>query len=353
MAVINGVGYLDVCKTAVAHLLTYLVINSVMEKQESFALFFRTTLLYLLFWTIPNLLSVIIFEDGIYYDEIYSNGIYILGGKNSFTPFLIITVWLCFIYGTLYRSGHSILLTWSAIVIAFLSGLFGGSGTLTIVSLIFVVIALFGNGFTLSPRVIFIALILIEILVVVVRVQTLFGWFFELFGKDASFTGRIELWDSGLHMIGKRSIFGYGNPGFGIIWDPTHLEWYSAHNALLDKCLRFGIPGMLIYLAIYMQPFLTLQGEREWNNAILYGLSMAFLTGLTETYLWSNAYLFAYIFICLGYPRFFREKAVPVTAGIPGCAPHRWLTKLFYQKVGKSLLLVFYVNGDYTLFKFI
>ena len=66
VAVINGVGYLDVCKTAVAHLLTYLVINSVMEKQESFALFFRTTLLYLIFWTIPNLLSVIIFEDGIY-----------------------------------------------------------------------------------------------------------------------------------------------------------------------------------------------------------------------------------------------------------------------------------------------
>ncbi len=76
-------------------------------------------------------------------------------------------------------------------------------------------------------------------------------------GKDATLTGRTELWDTVLEMIWKRPILGYGYGGFWttnsnspaayvwnvIIWKPIH-----SHNGLLNLGLDVGLLGVSVFV---------------------------------------------------------------------------------------------------------
>lgn len=77
----------------------------------------------------------------------------------------------------------------------------------------------------------------------------------SLMGKDATLTGRTELWASVLDMIWKRPLLGYG---FGAFWSGAESESASiidaegwsvpnSHNGLLDLGLNLGILGVLIF----------------------------------------------------------------------------------------------------------
>lgn len=310
IAVIRQTGYIHLLKIIATYFLTYLFIDSVVEKRKNFTLFFRTTVLYLIFWTSANLWSFICFEDGFYHTSEHSWGLYVLGGKNGVAPFVFLTVLLCSIYGAVYQRGNSSLLTWKALALALLSGIFSGSTTLLLVSALMVMAFLIKDLTALPPCVMILLVIIVEILVVLVRIQTHFVAFFELLGKDATFSYRDELWDSALRMIKIKLFFGYGDSEAANVWSPSQGGMFATHNSLLEQCIRFGIPGMLISFAMYVQPFLVLRNKRAkgLNQIITYELGLIFIAAMTETNLFDKEYLFAYVFICRGYPLFFEEK---------------------------------------------
>ena len=75
-------------------------------------------------------------------------------------------------------------------------------------------------------------------------------------GKDATLTGRTDLWPYVLEMIAKRPWLGYGYSGFWLgldgesayVWRATGWTPPHAHNGLLDLWLDLGLLGVSIFL---------------------------------------------------------------------------------------------------------
>jgi O-antigen ligase len=75
-------------------------------------------------------------------------------------------------------------------------------------------------------------------------------------GKDATLTGRSELWPAVLDKIWERPWFGYGFSGFwgdnkseaAYVWRVTGWDPPNSHNGMLDIWLDLGLFGLSIYL---------------------------------------------------------------------------------------------------------
>jgi O-antigen ligase len=86
---------------------------------------------------------------------------------------------------------------------------------------------------------------------------------FDALGKDATLTGRTEIWSSAMRQIERRPWTGYG---YGVVWDvkgpwtpfsaiaseagftPQH-----AHNAWIEQWLGMGVFGLAAFVLFYAQ----------------------------------------------------------------------------------------------------
>lgn len=84
------------------------------------------------------------------------------------------------------------------------------------------------------------------------------GIIFTLLGRDASLTGRAEVWEFTSYMIDQKPFWGWGNSTWS---DPDfkvavlqYLRWPSpnAHNGWLDFRLQLGLPGFVLAIAIWI-----------------------------------------------------------------------------------------------------
>ena len=129
-----------------------------------------------------------------------------------------------------------------------------------------------------------------------------------VFGKDATLTGRTELWEFAAATIGDRLWYGYGYGAFwqvstraqsiyaAIGWDAWH-----AHNGLLELGLNLGVIGIVLFLAGYVAALFhgtsaLLSGAREEGIWILGFMTFMLLGNLTESsVLEQNAYWILYV----------------------------------------------------------
>lgn len=83
---------------------------------------------------------------------------------------------------------------------------------------------------------------------------------FELFGRDASLTGRDQLWVLAIDYIKQRPILGHGYYGFfdtnayspaWSFWE-NFLWWFTDrfHNTALDLAVGLGVPGVALFTGI-------------------------------------------------------------------------------------------------------
>jgi len=83
---------------------------------------------------------------------------------------------------------------------------------------------------------------------------------FGLIGKDATFTGRTDIWDQLILAIKEKPIFGYG---YGTFWEdplgPSYnlrqaLQWGvpTAHNGWFETWLSSGVIGVGLFLVLYV-----------------------------------------------------------------------------------------------------
>jgi exopolysaccharide production protein ExoQ len=76
----------------------------------------------------------------------------------------------------------------------------------------------------------------------------------DALGKDEGLTGRADLWNFAIHLIGERPFFGYG---VGSIWSTSYADGATtylyrpphAHNVYIDQLLETGIIGLSLTLA--------------------------------------------------------------------------------------------------------
>lgn len=86
---------------------------------------------------------------------------------------------------------------------------------------------------------------------------------FGLLGKDATLTGRTQIWSAVMRQIDERPWQGFG---YAAIWDETDnwgpLAWithdagfraHHAHNSWLEQWLAMGVPGLVAWAGFYLQ----------------------------------------------------------------------------------------------------
>ena len=85
------------------------------------------------------------------------------------------------------------------------------------------------------------------------------------YGKDATFTGRTNIWSGALWAIERRPLLGYG---YGGVWISENVEptfsimrrigfrAFHAHNGALDVILQVGVIGIVLFVCLFV-PTLT------------------------------------------------------------------------------------------------
>ena len=118
--------------------------------------------------------------------------------------------------------------------------------------------------------------------------------FFALLGRDATLTGRTEIWDALGQLIQQRPIFGYG---FGAFWsegsaqaayvkDLTQWEVPTAHNGWLETWLAIGIVGVSTFVVIFFNTLVraVISAMRGWHGLFALGfLLQFFLFSMSES----------------------------------------------------------------------
>lgn len=113
------------------------------------------------------------------------------------------------------------------------------------------------------------------------------------FGKDATFTGRTDLWAEVLRAIGRQPWLGFGYDGYfngplseshlinaypQFDWGPNH-----AHNALMESALHVGIPLTIIYLLFNLRALARATDHVRWVRGPLGLFPLVYLTMMAMT----------------------------------------------------------------------
>ena len=78
------------------------------------------------------------------------------------------------------------------------------------------------------------------------------GFFASAAGRDATLTGRTQVWTSLVPVVMKSPMLG---KGFGVFWTPERREYFQisgAHNGYLDVLLELGFVGIILVSAFYL-----------------------------------------------------------------------------------------------------
>jgi exopolysaccharide production protein ExoQ len=86
---------------------------------------------------------------------------------------------------------------------------------------------------------------------------------FQVLGRDATLTGRTDLWSKLLPVIANRPVLGYGYAAF---WTGSNAEvlnvWIGAgrlvpiaDNGYIDLCLSLGAGGLALFLCVFTGAF--------------------------------------------------------------------------------------------------
>ena len=164
-----------------------------------------------------------------------------------------------------------------------------GAGLVTAAS--FVVFLVFRARKTLAGAVVISLLtgMTLTILFVTANLEEVAG----RFGKDATFTGRTDLWAEVLRSIGGEPWLGFGYDGyFGGPLSESHritayprFEWgpNHAHNALMESALHVGIPLTIVYLLFNLRALARATDHVRWVRGPFGLFPLVFLTMMTMT----------------------------------------------------------------------
>lgn len=133
----------------------------------------------------------------------------------------------------------------------------------------------------------------------------------DLLGKDATLTGRIQIWIVSTAMALRRPWLGYGFDSFWLqTQGPTVRIWHvlgwaapNAHNGFLDLWLQLGALGLGLFLLVFFYYLLrSIRFLRERQGAGMSAWPFLFLAfealmNLTQTDFLSTNTIFSFLFI--------------------------------------------------------
>jgi exopolysaccharide production protein ExoQ len=119
--------------------------------------------------------------------------------------------------------------------------------------------------------------------------------FLELLGRDATLTGRTDIWAILTEEVWKRPWTGYGYRAFWtvengpVFWVRQGTSWPvpTAHNGLLEIALALGVPGVVLMLAVYLRSMIraigTIFSQRPETYWVLAQFAIMGLASISES----------------------------------------------------------------------
>jgi len=257
---------------------------------------FLTFILFLCVQVITQLLFPVGFDS---LHPTGDNRLYFLGRKNITTPYIIVGL------GSFYLLNKKMNEFISLKEIIFL-GLFGilsfltQSSTAIICYVLFIFIRLLGLKENIGKlySLVSMAVYICFSLSIIFLQSTILSTFTALFSKNATFSGRINIWQLAIRIFEENFWFGRGlNVNFNAWTNGIIVN--SAHNTLLDILARTGIfPGVL-FIVLLMNLFL---GKYRIESKTLLAMLASFMIYITmETS--SVGILLLIIVLCVYWPR--------------------------------------------------
>ena len=208
-----------------------------------------------------NLLSVIIFPDGMYitYSSAVEDGSYtsnwLMGYKNPMIRYLLPACALSHIYSIVYDSKRKVQ-AWIFTAVVLITMILVKSGTGAIGIVVFIFFRLIYRK-DLRRLVRFWSLFksfilagIIDVIFVLLRKQEIFSFIIDvLLNRSSSdLTGRTTIWDAALKVIAKSPIFGYGDAVSDVLQEYIYAE--HPHNYILYILMQAGIIGLFLVIAM-------------------------------------------------------------------------------------------------------
>jgi exopolysaccharide production protein ExoQ len=148
----------------------------------------------------------------------------------------------------------------------------------------------------------------------------------QFLGKDATLTGRTELWSHVIDSIGDRPLFGWGFAAFWVPGNPVAMQigdavnWtvVSAHNGLLGLLLDTGIVGASFFIFLWARNLVMalrcLSGPaQQFGLTSVLLLLIILLIATSEQVLLSPQHIWTAMFFMTG---FVCEKELRLTVGV-------------------------------------
>ena len=257
---------------------------------------FLTFILFLCVQVITQLLFPVGFDS---LHPTGDNRLYFLGRKNIATPYIIVGL------GSFYLLNKKMNEFISLKEIIFL-GLFGilsfltQSSTAIICYIFFIFIRLMGLKENIGKlySLVSMAAYVCFSLSIIFSQSTILSTFTAIFSKNATFSGRINIWQLAIRIFEENFWFGRGlNVNFNAWTNGIIVN--SAHNTLLDILARTGIfPGVL-FIVLLINLFL---GKYRIESKTLLAMLASFMIYITmETS--SMSILLLIIVLCVYWPR--------------------------------------------------
>lgn len=247
-----------------------------------------------------NIVTFVLFPNGLY---AYEENIYFLGYRTRFTEYAFLLLMLSIIENYINPNRKKLLFSLSLIILNILLPHISTAIVGLIVTIIFFFL-FFYNEKKINFKFLFWIALIVNLLIVIFRIQTLFSFFIEnILHKTVSLTYRTVIWDMSYpYIFDTNFLWGHGYPinGNFILWEKIY---WQAHNQILQLLYEVGLIGTIIFFHICYMVYNKL--EKNYNKqkskifiTIALVLCAFLIMMITEIY---GYYIPFYVVLIIGY----------------------------------------------------
>ena len=266
-----------------------LVVNYGSRKNASH--FFKGFKFAFSFLLLVNLITMIKYPDGLYYNPgNNSSQNWFLGYKNAIIMYIYPLIIFSHIDTIVFKKRKISKFDLFAFIISVASIVMSNSSTsivgLTVIIAVIVLPNLIKNTTLLNSINYFYAYIGLFFAIIVFKMQNIFSFIIEdVLHKDLTFTGRTFIWEYVLKNIKNIPLFGYGDKSF-VYTLASGTTVRSTHNQILQIIYNYGVISVTLFILILFITMKKLYKIREFQLVKFVSLYifMWFIMMLIESY---------------------------------------------------------------------
>lgn len=299
--IFNGNDYNECIKLILTFIGLSLLIDYGFRNDTKLFLNIFELLLYV--FIIVNFLTILIYKNGMYLNELTLTGSnWFLGFKNNHINYIMPAILISLI-NTNYQYKkitirNIILLTLGTLTIFLVNSSTAKLGVLIVILLL--------TGIKMIEKLkkfnIFnytMTYILVFIGIVIVRIQNIFSFIIvDILKKDITLTGRVHIWDSVIENIKYKPLLGYGKA-----YEYTAIV-SSAHNQFLDIAYRTGVLGLISFIMIIYMSFKEVWKYKKEKVAIFISIIIFSYLIMMISEAYSLEYIIYLFVICYNIKQF-------------------------------------------------